>query len=127
KSIGYEYDSRDTLFHSIEQFDRETLLSLAQKEHLRWWKEKLANGWKYAPISTGLETAKKTIPEKEWDAMSASRQQDTAIREMRKEKLSHLLTDWENLELEEQLKDLKAVENIIPLLHSIGLRVYKIE
>ena len=71
--------------------------------------------------------AKKIIPEEQWSALDITQRKDAAIREMRKEKLSHLLTGWDELEEAERLKDLKAVENIIPLLHSIGLRVYKVE
>ena len=107
KSIGYEYDSGDTPFPSIEKFDKKTVLLLAQNEHIRWWNEKIENGWKYAPLNTAID-------------------KDTAIKEMRKTKCSHLLTEWENLEKQEQDKDIKVVENIIPLLKSIGLRVYKV-
>ena len=107
KSIGCEYDSGDTPFLSIEQFDEETFLFLAQKEHIRWCDEKLANGWKFAPLNLAID-------------------KDTAIKEMRKIKCSHLITEWGNLDKEEQDKDIKVVENIIPLLKSIGLRVYKV-
>lgn len=108
KSVGYEYDSGDTPFPSAEQLDEETVLSLAQREHLRWCDEKLANGWLHAPLPS--ETDK-----------------ETAIQDMRRKKLSHLLVPWEQLAREEQDKDIRAVENIIPLLKSIGLRVYKVE
>ncbi|MDR1369916.1 MAG: AAA family ATPase [Dysgonamonadaceae bacterium] len=105
-SVGYDYDAGDTPFLSIKEFDRATILSLAQEEHLRWMNEKLDKGWKYAPLKKDVD-------------------KETAIKDMRKEKLSHLLIDWENLDKEEQQKDIDAVKNIIPLLESIGLRVYK--
>ncbi|MDR2468875.1 MAG: AAA family ATPase [Tannerella sp.] len=108
QSVGYDYDCGDTPFPSVKQFDREIVLSLAQKEHDRWMAEKVANGWKYAPLI--LENSRSTAE---------------TIREMRKDKFSHLLINWDNLEQEERNKDIKAVENIIPLLESAGLRVYK--
>ena len=108
QSVGYDYDCGDTPFPSVERFDGETVVLLAQKEHDRWWKEKSANGWRYAPL-----------------ILENDRSKAETIREMRKEKFSHLLIDWDSLEKEEQDKDINAVENIIPLLESAGLRVYK--
>jgi hypothetical protein len=108
KSVGYDYDSGDTPFPSVERFDRETILLLARKEHTRWCDEKQAGGWSYAPLK-----------------LKPGMDRDEAIRHMRKKKHSHLLTEWESLEREEQDKDIRAVENIIPLLQETGLRVYK--
>jgi hypothetical protein len=126
KSMGYEYDAGDTPFTSIEQFNPDTLLFLARKEHLRWQDEKKANGWTCAPLSEGFELARKTVSPEAWNSLNAVQQKNAAIREMRKDKRSHLLTGWDELEEEEKQKDIKAVENIIPLLKSIGLRVYEI-
>jgi hypothetical protein len=127
QSVGYEYDSGDTPFTSVERLDDETLLLLAQKEHIRWWNEKSANGWKYASLADGFEMAKKVIPEEKWNSLDVRQQKEFAVKEMRKGKFSHLLTDWDYLDKDEQQKDLKAVDNMIPLLKSIGLRVYRVE
>jgi hypothetical protein len=125
RSVGYEYDSGDTPFASIEQFDNETILQLAQNEHIRWWNEKLANGWKYMSLNEGFEKAKKTFSEKEWNSFYIVQQKDIAIKEMRKEKLSHLLIGWDELEECEKQKDIDSVKNIIPMMRSVGLRIYK--
>jgi len=95
KLIGCEYDSGDTPFPSIEQFDKETVLFLAKNEHQRWMDEKTKNGWVYAPVR---DNEKKHNP---------------------------LLVEWDKLPVNEQKKDVDAVENIIPLLKGIGLRVYR--
>jgi hypothetical protein len=108
KHIGHEYDTGDTPFPSVEQFDEDTILFLAKEEHDRWMKEKKANGWKYAPLPEGIDKI-------------------VAIKEMREQKLSHLLVEWDLLDAEEQNKDISAVRNIIPMLKNAGLRVYKVE
>ena len=94
-SIGYDYDAGDTPFPSVEAFDDETVILLAQNEHIRWMNEKFANGWVYAPVR---DNAKKHHP---------------------------LLVPWEQLPQEEKQKDINVAKNIIPMLKSIGLRVYK--
>ncbi|HCC35687.1 MAG TPA: hypothetical protein DEQ02_08680 [Ruminococcaceae bacterium] len=94
-SVGYDYDAGDTPFPSVEEFDDKTLMLLAQNEHIRWMSEKIANGWQYAPVRDN-------------------------------EKKHHtLIVDWDKLPPEEQKKDFNVAKNIIPLLKSIGLRVYK--
>lgn len=95
-SIGYAYDAGDTPFPSVEAFDAATTLLLAQSEHLRWMKERLASGWTYGPER---DDAKKQTP---------------------------FLVGWEFLPEVERQKDISAVNNIIPLLKSIGLRIYQI-
>ena len=57
--------------------------------------EKLANGWVYAPV--------------------------------RDNELKHhpCLVPYEDLPVEEQQKDIDVVHNVIPLLRSIGMRVYR--
>jgi len=93
--IGYAYDAGDTPFPSIESFDEETTLLLAQTEHIRYVNERIAAGWVYAPVRDD-------------------------------KKLHHpLLVAWDELPDAEKQKDIDAVENIIPLLKSIGLRVYQ--
>lgn len=95
RSVGYDYDAGDTPFPSVKKFDKARELVLAQNEHLRWMREKVANGWSYG---------QKRDDEK---------------------KLNPLLVDWEELPPEEQQKDFDVVDNMISLLESIGLRVYK--
>jgi hypothetical protein len=87
---GYDYDTGDTPFPSVEEFSDDTVLRLAKQEHQRWRHEK-----------------------------------ERAIKETGKEIRTHLLVDWDELEEAEQEKDIQAIRNIIPLLKTIGLRVYK--
>jgi len=94
-TVGYAYDSGDTPFPSVEAFDEDTALLLAQNQHIRYVNERTANGWVYG---TPRDDAKKIHP---------------------------LLVGWDQLPPEEQKKDFDIVKNIIPLLKSIGLRVYK--
>ena len=95
-SVGYEYDSGDTSFPSIEKFDEETVLYLARKEHDRWMDERKRAGWRYGPVRNN------------------------------EERIHPQLVDWNQLPPEEQKKDINAVENIIPLLKGFGLRVYRV-
>jgi len=93
--IGHAYDAGDTPFPSVEEFDKDTTLMLAQKEHIRWMNERTDAGWTYGPVR---DNDKKIHP---------------------------LLVGWEKLPDKEKQKDIDAIDNIIPLLKSIGLRVYK--
>ena len=68
---------------------------LAQNEHIRWMKERTAAGWVYGPVR---DNEKKIHP---------------------------LLVDWGQLPDKEKQKDIDAVNNIIPLLAGVGLRVYR--
>ena len=92
---GFAYDAGDTPFPSVEEFDQQTTLLLAQSEHIRWMQEKLANGWTYAPVrDNGLKRHPCLVP-------------------------------YDDLPVEEQQKDIDVINNIIPLLKSVGLRVYR--
>ena len=93
--IGFAYDAGDTPFPSVDAFDDETTLLLAQNEHLRWMAERQAAGWRYAPVR---DNDKRHHP---------------------------LLCPWDELPSAEKQKDIDAADNIIPLLNSIGLRVYR--
>ena len=93
--IGYAYDSGDTPFPSVDEFGKETTLLLAQNEHIRWMNERIAAGWVYGPV----------------------RDND--------KKLQPLLVEWDELPDKEKQKDIDVAENIIPMLKSIGLRVYQ--
>jgi hypothetical protein len=92
---GYSYDAGDTPFASVDALADEEVLLLAQHEHLRWMKDREARGWTYGEIRDD------------------------------EKKLHPLLISWEELPAEERQKDVDIIENIIPLLESIGLRVYK--
>ena len=94
-SEHYAYDAGDTPFASVHEFDAATLQRLARREHERWMAERLSAGWTYAP------------------------QRDDAAKH------HPLLVAWDDLDDDEKQKDVDAVANIIPLLESVGLRVYK--
>jgi len=93
--IGYTYDAGDTPFPSVEAFDADTILLLAQNEHIRFVNERTAAGWVHGPVRDN------------------------------EKKIHTLLVEWTELPDEEKQKDINAAENIIPLLKSIGLRVYQ--
>jgi len=94
-ALGFTYDAGDTPFVSVEAFDDETTLLLAQNEHIRWMAERASQGWIYGEIRNEVA---KTHP---------------------------LMVPWDDLPAEEKQKDIDVADNIIPLLKSIGLRVYK--
>jgi len=95
-SVGLAFDAGESSAAAVEEFDDETILFLAENEHIRWMQEKLANGWVYAPVRDN-------------------------------EKKHHSwLVPYEQLPPEERQKDINVVKNIIPLLKSIGLRVYRV-
>ncbi|MCL2773000.1 MAG: RyR domain-containing protein [Oscillospiraceae bacterium] len=93
--IGLTFGAGGETLQTVEEFDDTTILLLAQIEHIRWMNEKLANGWVYDPVR---DDGKKLHP---------------------------CLVAYDNLSPDEQQKDIDAVNNIIPLLKSIGLRVYR--
>jgi len=94
---GFTCDAGDTSFPSVEAFDEPTTLLLAQSEHVRWMQEKLANGWTYAPV------------------------RDNGLKH------HNMLVPYEQLPEADRQKDIDAVRNIIPLLKSVGLRVYRVK
>ena len=96
-AIGCDIAPADSSRPAIESFDDETILKLARVEHDRWMNEKFANGWTYAPTR---DNTKKHHP---------------------------MLIPYEELSLEEQQKDINVVNNIIPLLTSVGLKAYKVD
>jgi len=124
-TVGYDYDSGDTPFPSVRQFDDKTSLLLAQIEHINWMNEKILNGWVYAPLSEGMHAARANCTSAEWSALTETRQENLAAAELKKMNKNHLLVGWDELPPHEQKKDFDIVKNIIPLLESIGLRVYK--
>jgi hypothetical protein len=95
RDAGLYIDHGELPFQTVDKFDEETTLSLAKKEHIRWMEEKLSQGWTYAPVR---DNAKKHHP---------------------------CIVSYEVLSEEEKQKDIDVIDNIIPLLKSIGLRVYR--
>jgi hypothetical protein len=93
---GYDFDSGDTSFPSVEKFRRDEILKIARLSHEIWMKSKKDVGWVYGEIKDPI---KKTHP---------------------------LLVEWNKLPKEEQKKDEDIAENIIPLVESVGLRVYRV-
>ncbi|MDR1116390.1 MAG: AAA family ATPase [Tannerella sp.] len=93
---GYDFDSGDTPFPSIKKFTGDELLKIARLSHEIWIKSKTDAGWIHGNVKNAVN---KTHP---------------------------LLTEWEQLPEEEKLKDLDIAENIIPLMESVGLRIYRV-
>jgi len=93
--VGLAFDAGEAPKKTVGAFNKTTILLLAQNEHIRWMQEKLANGWVFAPV--------------------------------RDNDLKHhpLLIPYEKLPPVEKHKNEKIIKNIIPLLNSIGLRVYR--
>ena len=94
-AAGLSFDADESSAETVDEFDDATMLLLARNEHIRWMQEKLANGWVYAPVR---DNEKKHHP---------------------------CLVPYEQLPPEEQQKDIDVVNNVIPLLDSVGLRVYR--
>jgi len=92
---GFAYDSGDTPFPSVEEFDEETTLLLAKNEHARWMNERRSAGWVYGP------------------------------RRDNGKKIHDLLVEWDRLPDAEKKKDIDVAKNIIPMLKGVGLRVYR--
>jgi hypothetical protein len=93
---GYSYDSGDTPFPSVKQFDAKEIELIARQSHIVWVESKITAGWVYGKIK---DAVKKTHP---------------------------LLVDWQQLPEEEKQKDRDIAANIIPLMECVGLRVYRI-
>jgi len=94
-AAGYDFDAGDTPFSTVEEFSKEELLKIAEMAHEIYIKSKIDAGWIYGKVKNAV---KKTHP---------------------------LLVDWNDLPEEEKQKDIDIAENIISLLKSVGLRVYK--
>jgi hypothetical protein len=93
--VGCSYDAGDTPFPSVRQFEANEIEILAEQAHIVWMESKIADGWVYGTIK---DSVKKT---------------------------HLLLIPWSQLPEEEKQKDRDIVMQIIPLLESIGLRVYR--
>ena len=82
---------------------------LAREEHLRWVREKLADGWHYGKSYIDAETGK----------------EDRAKRDSLKEHVS--LVPYDLLPESEKQKDMLMVRNMVPLLYEQGhnIRIYR--
>ena len=94
--IGCGYDAGDTPFPSVDAFTEAEILFLAQGEHDRWMQNRRDHGWRYGKTRDN------------------------------ERKIHPLLVPWDELPQEERQKDVDVVRNIIPLLKSVGLRVYRL-
>ena len=93
--VHCDYDAGDTPYASVETFSPEEIEQLAEMEHELWMEERKKSGWVYG---SNKDTEAKITP---------------------------YLVDW--AELTEELRELdrETARNIIPLLRSVGLRVYR--
>lgn len=93
--LGYFYSEKDLPFVEIKSFTEEEVEKLARMEHERWVHEKIANNWRYGKVK---DLKLKTSP---------------------------YIVHW--IELDDLLKkkDKDPIYGMIPLLNSIGLKVYK--
>jgi len=96
-ATGYDFDAGDTPFPSVEKFNKTEILKIAKLTHEIWMKSKTDAGWVYGEVK---DAVKKTHP---------------------------LLVEWNDSRLpdKEKQKDIDIAENIIPMMKSVGLRVYK--
>lgn len=81
----------------VDSFTPEETLLMAMMEHDRWRAERESNGWIWGP------------------------QKDVERR------ISPYIADWDRISKDIQKYDIEAVENIIPLLDHIGLKVLRNE
>lgn len=94
-------------------FNESTTLSrMAQAEHIRYVKEKLAKGYTHAYLKYGTELARKASGEK-WDALSNIEQKNLAIKLMREKKKNHLLVSWNRLSKADKQKNFDAIEHMV--------------
>lgn len=95
RAIGCGYDAGDAPYPTVDAFAEGEIALLARLEHDLWLAERLGDGWRYGEKK---DAARKTSP---------------------------YLVPWEVLPQPVRELDREASANIIPLLASIGLRVYR--
>jgi len=93
--IGCVIEKKPNNKPEIRQFPIEQRNILAKAEHDRWMKEKITDGWVYNPVRDD------------------------------KKKHHDCMIEWEKLTFKQKSWDIKTVNEIIPLLNSIGYGVYK--
>jgi hypothetical protein len=98
KQVGYSLAPLMDWDAPSFQFSPEQVEAMAQSEHELWYKERLADGWSYAPESKNLGA--KTHPD---------------------------VVSWEALSQEEQEKNRNLVRNIPAFLGRAGFQVVKIK
>ena len=95
RMVGCGLDFGQTPYPTMPAFDAQERLFLAEWEHARWMKDKADHGWTYGP-------------------------------ERDDERLIHdLMIPWEQLDQRGKQLDFDVIDNIIPLLAGIGMRVYR--
>jgi hypothetical protein len=94
-AIGCGFDAGDALFPTVEAFTNAEIDVLARLEHDLWMTDRAAAGWRYG------------------------KQNDL------KAKTNPNIVPWEKLTPAIRQYDVNTVQNIIPLLSGIGLRVYR--
>jgi hypothetical protein len=92
---GFSYDAGDTPFASVGEFSKTEIELLSEQSHIEFVIERTADGWKQ-----GGKTD-------------------------RDHKISALLIPWGQLPEDEKEKDRDIVRKLIPMMKSIGLRVYR--
>lgn len=117
--INCFYSDKELDYAVVKSFDdniyedsrkkRNDLEYLCREEHVRWVKEKLSMGWHYGTSYTKIDDPK--------------RQRE--VRDCLKEHKD--LVPYERLTAEEQRKDEIAINNIIPLLYTVGnnIKIYR--
>ena len=104
--INCSFDSGDAPYKEVEEFHEDEIMMLAMFEHERWMKDKAEKGYIYGKVRNDDKNAV--------DANG------------NKIPLTHPdMVEWSALSDEEKKKDEDTVLNIIPLLKSAGLRVYR--
>jgi hypothetical protein len=93
--IGCKTDKYDESKNPLQSFTPEETLIMAKQEHERWVKEKIEDGWQYAPVRNN------------------------------EHKYHPNLVPWEKLTPEEQEWDKEPCNNIIPILRELGYGVYR--
>jgi hypothetical protein len=104
-AIGCDFDAGDTPFPSVEAFTADEIEILARLEHDYWMAAKAANGYVYGPVrddDPAPDAAGQPRPRTHPD-----------------------MVPWEDLTEVARHKDRDTARNIITLLKSAGLRVYR--
>jgi hypothetical protein len=96
QKAGYDYGLDNISYVEADKFTEKETLDIAKTAHDVWVESKKAAGYIYGETKNAN---KKTHP---------------------------LLIEWDKLPKEEQQKDIDIAENIIPMMRSVGFKVYKV-
>jgi len=109
RAVGLSYDAGDTPYPSVTELTEEEVLVLARLEHDLWMADRKAAGYRYHAVRNDFPNS--VTDEKTGEEIPPLAHPD--------------MLPWEQLGVEARQKDIDTVKNIIPLLESIGLRVYR--